>query len=173
MSFWNGHHWEGVDTHPIAATSAKPESRTKRLAAAALEASLITALTFGLIAGTAFAGKGGRSGGGATTGGGSLALVMYTDANGNGLPNWGDQVTFTVSTTATDRPTVRLYCYQSGSLVYTFSAGFWSGYPWTTVYGLSSQSWTGGAADCTASLVYSGNNGRINTVATLNVAVGG
>jgi hypothetical protein len=134
------------------------------------EAALIAMLVVGLMAGSAFAAKGG---GANPSGDGSLALVMVTDVNGDGLPNWGDQVTFTVSTTATDRPTVRLYCYQNGTLVYTFSAGFFAGYPWTTVYGLSSQSWTGGAADCTASLVYSGSNGRINTVATLNVAVGG
>lgn len=134
------------------------------------EGSLIALLVVGLMAGSVFAAKGG---GRQPSGDGSLALVMVTDVNGNGLPNWGDQVTFTVSTTATDRPTVRLYCYQNGALVYTFSAGFFAGYPWTTVYGLSSQSWTGGAADCTASLIYSGNNGRINTVATLNVAVGG
>ena len=57
---------------------------------------------------------------------------MVTDANGTG-PSWGDQVTFNVSTTATDRPTVRLHCYQNGNLVYTFSAGFFAGYPWTTV----------------------------------------
>lgn len=143
---------------------------------AVAEGSLIALLIVGLMAGSVFAAKGGGgkpSGGGTTGGGGSLALVMVTDANGNGLPNWGDQVTFNVSTTATDRPTVRLHCYQNGSLVYTFSAGFFAGYPWTTIYGLSSQSWTGGAANCTASLIYSGNNGRIITVATLNVAVGG
>ena len=29
----------------------------------------------------------------------SLTLVMYTDKNGNGLPNWSDTVTFNVSTT--------------------------------------------------------------------------
>jgi hypothetical protein len=137
------------------------------------EASLIAMLVVGLMAGSAFAAKGGGANPSGGSGGGSLALVMVTDVNGDGLPNWGDQVTFTVSTTATDRPTVRLYCYQSGNLVYTFSAGFFAGYPWTRVFGLSSQSWTGGAADCTASLVYSGSNGRINTVATLNVAVGG
>ena len=138
------------------------------------EGSLIALLVVGLMAGSVFAGgKGGGKPSGGGGGGGSLALVMVTDANSNGLPNWGDQVTFNVSTTATDRPTVRLECYQNGSLVYTFSAGFWAGYPWTTTYGLSSQSWTGGAANCTASLIYTGNNGRINTVATLNIAVGG
>ncbi|HET9522345.1 MAG TPA: hypothetical protein VFO73_14950 [Candidatus Limnocylindrales bacterium] len=136
---------------------------------AVLEGALIAMIVVGLIAGTAFAAKGG----GKVGAGGTLALVMVTDANGNGLPNWGDQVTFNVSTTATDRPTVRLHCYQNDNLVYTFSAGFFAGYPWTTVYGLSSQSWTGGAADCTASLIYSRSGGRIVTLATLNFAAGG
>ena len=169
MSYWNGREW--ADTTPTAAEERHP-SRVKHVAAAVLEAGLITALTFGLIAGSVFAARGGGkpSGGGS---GGSLAVVMVTDANGNGLPNWADQLTFNVSTTATDRPTVRLHCYQNGSLVYTATAGFFAGYPWSTVYSLSSQTWTGGAADCTATLIYSGNNGRINTVATLNVAVGG
>lgn len=149
----------------------------KHGAQALAEGSLIALLVVGLMAGSVLAGKPDSSGQGKPSGGGggggSLALVMVTDGNGDGLPNWGDQVTFNVSTTATDRPTVRLHCYQNGTLVYTFSAGFFADYPWTTVYGLSSQSWTGGAADCTASLIYSGNNGRINTVATLNIAVGG
>ena len=142
-------------------------------AQALAEGALISVLVIGLIAGTALAGKPTGSGGGKAAGGGNLALVMVTDANGNGLPNWGDQVTFNVSTTATDRPTVRLHCYQDGNLVYTFSAGFFAAYPWTTVYGLSSQSWTGGAADCTASLIYSRSSGRIVTLATLDFAAGG
>jgi hypothetical protein len=136
------------------------------------EAALIAMLVVGLMAGTAFAGKGGGGKTGGGSGGGSLALVMVTDADGTG-PSWGDQVTFNVSTTATARPTVRLQCYQGGTLVYTFSAGFFPDYPWTKVYALSSQSWTGGAADCTASLVYTRSGGRVSTLATLNFAAGG
>lgn len=64
MSFWNGNGWV-ADTPP----APKPSSRARRIAAAMLEASLITVLTFGLIAGTAFAGKGG--GGGKPGGGGT------------------------------------------------------------------------------------------------------
>ena len=146
-------------------------SVTTHAVQAVAKGSLIALLIVGLMAGTALAGKGG-GGKPPSGGGGNLALVMVTDANGTG-PSWGDQVTFNVSTTATDRPTVRLHCYQNGNLVYTFSAGFFAGYPWTTVYGLSSQSWTGGAADCTASLIYSRSSGRIVTLATLNFAAGG
>jgi hypothetical protein len=80
---WNGNEWEGVDTPPAAGTPAKPESRVKRIAAAALEASLITALTFGLIAGSAFAAKGGRTGGGGHHGGGSGTLSATVAVNPN------------------------------------------------------------------------------------------
>jgi len=136
------------------------------------EGALISLLVVGLIAGTALAAKGGAAGKGAGGGASSLSVVLVADANGNGLPNWGDQLTFNVSTTATDRPTVRLHCYQNGILVYTFSAGFFTGYPWTTVYGLSSQSWTAGAADCTASLIYTKSGGRVVTLKTLEFQAG-
>jgi hypothetical protein len=82
---WNGNKWEGVDTRPAAVTPAKPDSRAKRIAAAALEASLITALTFGLIAGSAFAAKGshGGTGGGGRHGGGSGTLSATVAVNPN------------------------------------------------------------------------------------------
>ena len=159
MSFWNGHQWEGVDAHPAAATSAKPESRTKRLAAAALEGALITALTFGLIASTAFAARGGgagggKHGGGGTTGGSgtiSLHSPLVVDKNGNGTPNWGDVVRFDVSTTSTTQPWVYLKCYQGG-LVSQGSEGYFAGSLDDGNFGLYSPMWSSGAADCTATL---------------------
>jgi len=102
------------------------------------------------------AGGGGKTGGGSTSGSSSLTLAMVTDSNGNGLPNWGDQVTFNVSTTATTTPHVSVQCSQSGVLVYTTQTGYYAGYPWpwTQTMTLESGAWTGGAADCTASLYY-------------------
>jgi hypothetical protein len=91
-------------------------------------------------------GKPGGSGGGTS----SLSLVMLTDKNSDGLPNWGDTVTFNVSTTATTQPWVNLNCYRSGTLVFQSWMGFFDGsisYRYVT---LSSGAWTGGAADCTA-----------------------
>src|SRR5262249_48718099 len=76
---------------------------------------------------------GGRHGGGSggtTGGGGSLSLVMVTDLNANGTPNWGDTVTFNVSTTATTQPNVSLTCSQNGKVVYGAVSGFYAGYPW-------------------------------------------
>jgi hypothetical protein len=117
------------------------------------------------------AGSGGGGGGG-TGGSGSLSLVMVNDLNGDGQPNWGDTVTFNISTTATTEPNVSLTCYQSGVLVYSAVSGFYASYPWpwTQNMGLWSNSWTGGAADCTAELYYF-NGSKTVTVATLDIPV--
>ena len=82
---------------------------------------------------------------------------MVTDNNGNGLPDWGDTVTFNVSTTATATPNVSLTCSQNGTVVYGAVSGFFASYPWpwTQNMTLSSPSWTGGAASCVAKLYYS------------------
>jgi hypothetical protein len=108
-------------------------------------------------------GGGGKPGGG-TGGTGGLTLVMVTDANGNAAPNWGDQVTFNVSTTATTEPHVDLTCSQNGVVVLGATTGFYASYPWpwTQIMTLSSPSWTAGAADCTATLYYF--SGSRNTV---------
>ena len=99
---------------------------------------------------------GGGKPGGSTGGTGTLTLRMVTDANGNGLPNWKDQVTFDISTTATTQPFVDVACSQNGVLVYGSTGGFFDSYrwPWTKTFTLSSPSWQGGAASCTAKLYY-------------------
>jgi len=115
-----------------------------------------------------------RGGGGKPKpgGGGSLTLVLYTDKNGDGLPTWGDTVTFTVSTTATTEPTVSLSCSQNGAVVYGATSGFYDSYPWpwTKNMTLSSGAWTGGAADCTATLFPVSD--RSNVLATLTFRAG-
>ncbi|KRB48322.1 hypothetical protein ASD90_08760 [Terrabacter sp. Root181] len=89
--------------------------------------------------------------------------------------NYGDQVTFTVSTTVTDRPMVKLYCYQDGTEVYWSSAGFFPDYPWPWArdFTLRSDYWTGGAADCTATLYYSAGHNKFPTLATTSFHVEG
>jgi hypothetical protein len=105
---------------------------------------------------SAFAGKGSSGGGGHKGGSGSssLTLKLVTDQNGNNVPNWGDTITFNVSTTATTQPYVEVTCSQNGSVVYSAWAGFYASYPWpgSQLMPLYSPSWTGGAADCTAVL---------------------
>ncbi len=121
----------------------------------------LLALTL-LVVPAAFAAKGaggghGKPGGGGTGGGGgTLSLKMVTDANGDGLPNWGDQVTFNVATTATTEPNVSLTCSQNGVVVYGAVTGFYASYPWpwTQTMTLSSTAWSGGAASCVAKLYY-------------------
>jgi hypothetical protein len=109
-------------------------------------------------------GKGGGGGGGKpgrTTGGGTISLVLLNDANGDGLPTYGDAVTFNASTTATTEPHVRLQCFQSGTLVYQAEAGMYASYPWPweQTMTLSSSWWPSGAADCTGQIFYfSGGN---------------
>jgi hypothetical protein len=116
-------------------------------------------------------GGGGKhgGGGGSTGGSGSLSLVLVSDNNGNGAPNWGDTVTFNISTTATTQPNVGVTCSQNGVVVYSASAGFYASYPWpwTQTMTLSSQMWTGGAASCTATLYMFTSKGGKSVLATL------
>lgn len=100
----------------------------------------------------------------------SLVLLNSTD----GVAHYGQQVTFEVSTTATDRPYVKLNCYQGSTWVYWASAGFFDGYPWpwTRNFTLSSDYWTGGPADCTAEMYSVSSDGRhTRTLATLSFSV--
>ena len=130
---------------------------------------VVVVLAFAL-APVAFAGNGGgkKGGGGSSGGSGSLTLVMVADKNTNGLPNWGDTVTFRVSSTVAE-PHVDLNCSQSGKLVYGATSGFYASYPWpwTQNMTLSSQSWTGGAASCSARLYYFSGSSSV-TLSTLS-----
>jgi hypothetical protein len=134
-----------------------------RVAHAAFVLVLVLAL---VLAPAALAGKGkgaGKPSGG--SGSSSLSLVLLNSSDG--LPHWGQQVTFKVSTSATSRPFVQLACYQGGIQVYSYQVGFFPSYPWSTVYTLSSNAWTAGAAACTAKLVYTRDGRRVITLATL------
>ena len=142
-----------------------------------VEGALISLLVVGLAAGTAFAAKpaagtGGHNGGGSITGGGTIAYQMVTDVNGNNAPNWGDTVTFKISTTATE-PNVDLTCSQGGTVVYSATTGFYASYPWPWTHNmtLSSQMWTGQSASCVARLyVFAGS--RTSTLATQSFTAG-
>jgi hypothetical protein len=96
----------------------------------------------------------------------TLKLVVLTGADQ--IPNWGDQITFDVSTTATAYPHVDVTCAQNGTTVYAATTGYYDSYPWpwTQDMTLRSQAWTSGGADCTATLYYL-NGKRTTTLATL------
>ncbi|TMC72268.1 MAG: hypothetical protein E6J15_11185 [Chloroflexi bacterium] len=105
-------------------------------------------LSLSILAGVAEAGKGGHRNA-AGSGSGSLSLVLLNSTDG--LAHYGQNVTFTVSSTVS-QPWVNLTCYQNGDWVTNQYVGFYAGYPWSQVFPLATWKWTGGAADCTARL---------------------
>lgn len=119
----------------------------------ALAASLAAVLA---LSGTAFAGNN-RGGGPSKPSSSSISLALpsgaaATSGAATSGPNYGDVVTFNVSTTETQYPYVNLLCYQNGTLVAEGWAGFFGGALGSGAFGLYSPQWTSGAADCTASL---------------------
>jgi hypothetical protein len=85
--------------------------------------------------------------------------------------NYGDTITFTVDTNATSYPFVALVCFQGEDMVYSKTVGIFPDYSWSQNFLLSSAWWSGGAADCTASVYYFTSNGRERTVASLAVPI--
>jgi hypothetical protein len=112
--------------------------------------------------------RGGNGGGSGGTS--SLTLVMVDDANRNGVPNYGDKLTFNLSTTVTS-PFVSLNCYQGVSWIYAASVGYFDSYPWAKEFTLAGTSWPGGPADCTATLYTTKDGRRTTTLATLSFHV--
>jgi hypothetical protein len=130
---------------------AKKSSKSIKQRKFSLNHLVVTALVFGLVGGVigwaAFAAPH-KPGGGGT---GTISLVMVTDKNGDGLPNYNDVVTFAVSTPSTTQPYVTLKCSQNGTLVSQQSNGIFPislGQNFT----LASTAWQSGAGDCTATL---------------------
>jgi hypothetical protein len=138
-------------------------------------AGVVLALSLALVP-AAFAGKGtgGSGGGGGKTSSaytGSFNMVMLSDANGDGLPNWNDQITFKVSSNAAS-PMVNLSCYQGTTQVDNQNVGFYPGWVWSQTYTLSHWYYwpTDSAADCTATLYYQGTKGNV-TLSTMSFHV--
>jgi hypothetical protein len=145
--------------------------RRTGLAAAALAVAALTTLGASAPALAAKgSGGGGKPGGGGTTSSSSLKLVLLDSPDADA--HWGGQVKFDVTTTATTQPHVSLSCSQGGTVVYTSQTGYYDSYPWpwTQTFTLSSGAWTGGAADCTATLYYFTGSKTVNA-ATLGFGV--
>ena len=145
MAFWDGERWV---TKPTREPHQASKARRVFIHSwqALLEGALVSLLVIGLVAGTAFAGKGNRS-----TTSPSLDLVMVADANSNGAPNYGDTITFRSNTSATNAE-VGLRCYQGSNFVfdgYVSLYDSWLGRDLT----LESSKWNQDAsADCYARL---------------------
>jgi hypothetical protein len=140
-------------------------SKVRHLAQTMAQSSVIALLIVGLMAGSVFAAKGG--GGKPGGGSGSMTVQVVTDANANGLPNWGDQVHFTLST-SNSKPIVSLTCSQGGYVVYADSRPYYWPNIWDDPgnFTLSSMSWTSGAADCRAEAKGTSSKGRTVTLAS-------
>lgn len=109
----------------------------------------------------ATAGKPGKPGGAGST----FSLVVMggaTQATHRG------QVTFAVSTTATDRPFVGLRCWQGTSFVLDGYVGYFADYMYDPWFVLDSPYWAAGAAtSCTARLFYYDRRGNQKVLTTL------
>jgi hypothetical protein len=122
---------------------------THRRVSRAVTIPAVLAVTLVGVSAPAFAGKPARSSSTSTL---RLVLLNSTD----GLPHHGQDITFEASSSATTEPHVKLSCSQGGSVVLTAQSGYYASYPWpwTNTMNLSSGAWTGGAADCTATLYW-------------------
>lgn len=127
-------------------------------------ASLLAALA---VAGAAFAGNGG----GPSKSSSSISEPIVVSASSlptastTTTPSYGDVITFDVSTTATASPFVDVKCSQDGVQVGEGWAAFFAGGTAGT-FGLYSNAWTGGAADCTADLGMFAANGKWKVLAS-------
>jgi hypothetical protein len=136
----------------------------KHTAQALVEGSLIALLVVGLMAGSVFAGKptggGGTGGGGHTkpggggSTGGSISVVLVSDVNHDGAPNYGDVITYDVTKAGVAYPYITTTCVQNGVNVLTAFAGYYPEYMWqgARTFTLSSDVWGPGSATCTAVL---------------------
>lgn len=115
-----------------------------------VRSALVAALLVGLCLATAPAALAGKPARKPPAGSGSVSMVLLDSTDG--LAHWGQRITFNVSTTATTEPWVVLKCYQNGALVAQGSEGFFERSLDDQIFILYSPSWTGGAADCTATL---------------------
>ena len=133
---------------------------------AALSLSLLALFAF---AGTAVASK--------TSASSSITGPYLASATGSPLTaasattaQFGDTITFNVSTTATNNPFVNLNCYQHGALVMNSWSAFFPGGV-NQNFGLYSPSWHSGAADCTADLGMLTSNGKWKVLASTSFSV--
>lgn len=168
MTFWDGTRWvrEGQDR--------PPRNRVGRhILGAVAEGAVITALIFGLIAGSTFAAKGGGggkpSGGSTTTFSGPLLVV---DPDADGVVAYDDSVTFNVATSATSYPEVGVRCWQGNSWVYDGYVSYFGSWLSPSSFTLNSSNWNSTlAASCSARLFYYNKRGLEQVLGTIGFNV--
>ena len=129
-----------------------------------------TALTLGLLAaslppGAALAARGGTGGGGSS--GGSYTVTVSPA----GPYVFGESIYVTTNTPIYPNnagPWIELKCYQNGVVVASGDhAGFPDGWYYNWPFNLGpTQSWTGGAADCTVTVFHTSNNKVVTDAST-------
>jgi hypothetical protein len=124
----------------------------------AVAAMIAVSLVF---ASTAFGGKASSS---SITG---PYVVTTTTGASTTAPQFGDTITFNVSTTQTTNPFVNLVCSGNG-IGYNSWAAFW---PTSGAFILASGGWTSGAADCTAKLVMYVSSSKYKVLASTSFHV--
>jgi hypothetical protein len=128
----------------------------------------------GNLATLAKGGHGGNTSGGSTGGSGGTISLVLINPPADGLPHFGYDVTFNVSTTATTQPWVTLRCYVGGTLVDKDSNAMFPG-SLDEIFTLGGTPlWQSGAADCTATLENWDNyskNGSITALASMSFHV--
>ena len=110
--------------------------------------------------------SGGESGPAGGTSISRLALMLVVDSNGDGRPNRGDSITFTIATTQMwDQ--VSVVCSQNGTEVLRAER---TADEWSSI-ALTSPTWSGGAADCRATLDQV-NDTKVTTLASATFTAG-
>ena len=131
------------------------------------QGALVALLVVGLMASTVLAARGGNGNGGGKPGAGAtLALVMVSDQNANGAPNYGDVVKFTATTSARN-PEVGLRCMQGATFVFDGYVSLYDSWLSKNLT-LESSRWDQSRdASCTARLFYYDNRSREQILTTL------
>ncbi len=103
----------------------------------------------------------------------SLVATVALDANGDGLFNYLEGVTLTLTSNIAPSD-IQFTCYQNGILVLSNYANnlYWSsvdGVTTVTIPRLYSRAYTGGAADCVANAIQWGRNTIIFAQTTFHI----
>jgi hypothetical protein len=128
---------------------------------------IVAALLVLTLVPASFAAKGGGGSTGGKSTADSLTLIVPGSTTTGGAaaaaqPQWGQQVTFDVVTNAS-WSSVQVECAQNGAAIYRQSVPYPFG---SLMFTLSGYWWTGGAADCTATLSAPASSGKWTTLAT-------